>query len=93
MTFNTFLEKAISGGFVMSPKYTYFDGKSYSSPCIEKIIFSPLAWEAVGKVEGWNDCPEQCIKCENKKGYKKKMHQMIDHLIEEGTIESYLATL
>ena len=68
------------------------------------VLMDVKSWEAVGKVEGWNKVYEDLYT----EGYKRtekdfakeirlqagnKMHQMIDALIEGGSIESYLKTL
>ena len=58
------------------------------------IFLDPKSWEAVGKVQYekvWNRSSglEKSIKSWS----KLRMHDMIDHLCEGGTIESYIETL
>lgn len=56
-----------------------------------QIILDPKAWEAVGKVEGWQENRVRESKYEM--AWQCEMHQMIDALIEGKTIEEYLETL
>lgn len=69
-----------------------------------QIILSPLAWQAVGKVEGWkrnaiiqwyDSFPNQKEreKYRGIESWKFQMHRMIDALAEGKTIEEYLKTL
>ncbi len=68
-----------------------------------RFILDPKAWEAVGKIENWIDTKynKACGKIYigrpivniHRQDWKKKMHKMIDHLIDGGTIESYIKTL
>lgn len=62
---------------------------------IEKIVLDPLAWQAVGKVEGWKDKPCNCkTNCYGGEFvFQHNMHRMIDTLIEGKTIEEFLKTL
>tara|TARA_R110000850_G_C9576213_1_gene425576 strand:- start:92 stop:388 length:297 start_codon:yes stop_codon:yes gene_type:complete len=98
MTTKEFIEKAIEGGWEHYSDVITYDEKenqivTLTSPPdnivtkvrIEVFILNPLVWEAVAKVEGWDEPLES--------EYDIYMHQMIDHLIEGGTIESYLETL
>jgi hypothetical protein len=79
-----FIEKAIEGGYKGKTNIGY--------DCwFNDIILDPKAWEAVGKVEGWKGEIELD---EYEYGHwTERMHEMIDHLIEGGTIDSYLKTL
>ena len=116
MTIKQFIEKAIEGGWREEEKPSIYKSET-SWACVHfdkvgdeilmyhhQILLDPLAWEAVGKVEGWNKVYEDLYT----EGYKRtekdfakeirlqagnKMHQMIDALIEGGSIESYLKTL
>jgi len=69
-----------------------WDGKTKWSKqkSIHEITMNPKAWEAVGKVEGWGEDVDCCY---IEPGHTLKMHQMIDHLVEGGDIESYLSEL
>jgi len=66
---------------------------------IHKLVLDPKAWEAVGKVDGWKKidtviCGIKKVEIEtNENGYEQRMHEMIDHLIKGGSIETYLKTL
>jgi len=103
-----FIEKAIEGGW--KKEINTVDGLRPEQFTIEYVVMDPKAWEAVGRVEGWDDdiednivyCrgdhqiskPKDCFDCyEELTVYKDYMHQMIDHLVSGGTIESYLETL
>ena len=104
MTTKEFIEKAIEGGY--DPKYI---GKTVHEADLRKIdwllfrnhsvVLDPKAWEAVGKVEGWKihevlgKASESIIAIKPTYDWQGKMHEMIDHLVEEGTIESYLEKL
>ena len=59
------------------------------------LVLDSKSWKAVSKVEGWNDEPK--LSLARKIGWNSTprafMHKMIDHLIDGGTIESYLETL
>ena len=95
MEIKTFIEKAIEGGcesitdglddIHITDSGVYWGGEQYKT--IEEVLIDPKAWEAVGKVEGWNGREYFSGK------YKRKMHSMIDHLIAGNDIESYIKTL
>lgn len=60
---------------------------------IAEMVLDPLAWQAVGKVEGWEKI-SYCRECEvADSGYKGRMHRMIDALAEGKTIEEFISTL
>jgi len=64
---------------------------SYS---LHALLLDPLAWQAVGKVEGWpTGFPDPKNQYSRGMSWKINMYRMIDHLAEGGTIESYLKTL
>lgn len=111
MTTKEFIEKAIKGGWeyrgIKEDNFLKVEDGSldediflfskynhYLIP-ISRILLNPKAWEAVGKVEGWNE--ESKLSSFRLAGwnstYRAKMHQMIDALIEGKTIEDYLSTL
>lgn len=98
MTPKQFIQKAIEGGY----EPTHWNGMLISLPNFEggfeswiadnchKILLDPLSWQAVGKVEGWNDWNYlgfEMSRCE------AEMHRMIDALCEGRTIEQFLETL
>ena len=63
---------------------------------IHKLVLDPKFWESYGKVEGWEDSVVFNTNGESKKSinqHSRKMHKMIDHLCNGGTIESYIETL
>lgn len=55
-----------------------------------EILLDPLAWQAVGKVEGWH---RGSLDEAFHPTWKQNMHRMIDALAEGKTIEDYLKTL
>ena len=54
----TFIKKAIEGkwrkGDILFNTATVVNKYKY------QILLDPLAWQAVGKVEGWGKCPKKC---------------------------------
>ena len=93
MTIKEFIEKAIEGGYDIKRALVVNKDDEYnpiSMQSSDKMFLDPKAWEAVGKVEGWNKYDEKEYFAPE---YRNKMHQMIDHLVEGGTIESYIETL
>lgn len=58
MTPKQFIEKAIKGGW-SEPK----EDCSYCKTPMACILLDTLAWQAVGKLEGWG---EKCSKCKRK---------------------------
>ena len=74
--------------------------KKFSNPAgklisIHEIIVDPRAWQAVGKVEGWNKehCVGNSIKGMTKGSWLYYQHTMIDALAEGKSIEEFLETL
>jgi hypothetical protein len=55
---------------------------------IEQILLDPLAWQAVGKVEGWGKGKHGLMMYE----WLTNMHRMIDALAEGKTIDEFLET-
>lgn len=105
MTIQQFIEKAVEGGWW--PKFYAADKQTMpiswriqavqKIKFIERILLDPLAWQAVGKVEEWKECPaelhpEQCG-LNHYTGWLWKMRSMITALAEGKTIEQYLETL
>jgi hypothetical protein len=77
MTIQQFIEKAIEGGWrcegvegldgQIAAGYK-FSASDWGIPPIEVILLDPLAWHAVGKVEGWGSthytgCASMCDYC------------------------------
>lgn len=102
MTIKEFVEKAMEGG------YNTFGGVILDSPRkahqipIQFYVLDPAAWEAVGKVEGWDKkCWIQCGVVNTFMPAHESvisesalnMHRMIDALAEGHTIEQFLADL
>lgn len=61
------------------------------------ILLDPLAWQAVGKAEGWGEEVNSHLTLDgvsiDLNGYELYMHRMIDALIEGKSIEEFLETL
>ena len=70
--------------------------KQRGSIPLQTILLDPLAWQAVGRVEGWRMRDEEDI---FNGGYLEedewltKMHRMIDALAQGRSLEQYLETL
>jgi len=90
MTISDFLEKA-----------GYDPVEVFNKNNLYKILLFAKTWEAVGKVEGWDEDYKEHVEMVGgflTKGAKTriwthKMFDMVNHLIDGGTIESYLETL
>lgn len=120
MTIKEFIEKAIEGGWRQKeyPEFNVIEvsnvgvhlnchgvlGDFEYTFYREKILLDPLAWQAVGKVEGWdvqnvqgtthltdNGTKRNYLFIEN--GWMNKMHAMINALAEGKTLEEYISTL
>ena len=95
MTTQEYMVNACKGGYVNN----YLNPKSHGEviPLMvqEKhlILLDPLAWQAVGKVMGWDMFDtfksEEWLKMKS----KMYMHAMIDALCDEKSIEEFLETL
>lgn len=104
MTIKEFIQKAIQGGWGnFTTEEREKAEQMVSEPLREmtaaEILLDPLAWQAVGKVEGWG-VTDRCWGCNYSEGptddtpiWKVKWHQMLDALAEGKTIEQYLETL
>lgn len=105
MTIQTFIEKAIEGGwdnrymwFTMEEKPQIVGATVHD---VAAMLLDPLAWKAVGKAEAWPEYGCRVHSDEEKdwcgiiqtRVWLNKMHRMIDHLAEGGSIESYIETL
>jgi len=82
MTIKDFINKAIEGGWMpdADTPEIYYEGIRTNA------LLDPLAWQAVGKVEGWEDR-------DTEPNWQNKMHQMIDALVEGKTLEEFIETL
>ena len=99
MTEKQFIDKAIEGGYrEINSAYPPILGRvialSEMRESFGVIFLDPKAWEAVGKVEGW-EYERFPIGRDSyiDSGVSERMHGMIDALIEGKTIEDYLKTL
>lgn len=97
MDIKEFIEKAIEGGWrpLAQQNHDWRDSEgTFHATHIDSVFLNPIAWQAVGKVEGWNvevdkyDDPELIGK-----SYLSRMHDMIDALDDGKTIKQYLETL
>lgn len=92
-----FIEKAIQGEY---PNLHFLDTATEGAGQY-RILLDPLAWQAVGRVDGWDERmhkkggsphrEEECW-CQDY-SWRKAMHRMIDALAEGKTVEQYLATI
>ena len=55
MTIPEFIQVAIEGGFEYDPVLGWGNGNN--PECVYEMILNPKAWEAVGKVKGWEKEP------------------------------------
>ena len=99
MTTKQFIEKAIKGGWKVKEKEVVFSDE-IEFEFTEHILLDPKAWQAVGKVEGWEDKNGDYVDYGDghmpsgwDAVWKIHMHEMIDYLTDGLTIESYLETL
>lgn len=97
MTIKQFIEKAIEGGIDI---YDYPE-VNLEHPCIEDtapLFLSPKVWQAVGKVEKWDN---EIVWKRNSGNvtstilveHENKMHEMIYFLVDGKTIEQFIETL
>ena len=86
----TYIEKAMKGGWRRNKRHDFLVSKiSGSTMPIEVGLLDPRAWQAVGKVEGW----EISLKNDTKEDWFNKMHHMIDALAEGKSLENFIKTL
>lgn len=113
MTIQKFIEKAIEGGWQQPSTFYYlynYKGKmGYENSLsvdfqhtlgnipLAVIFLDPIAWQAVGRVDGWSNMdgvggkytyPTEAIPY-----WKHNMHCMIDALAEGKTLEDFIGTL
>lgn len=88
---------------------TYIDGKPFKNikqERIEYVVSSPLFWQSLGKSMGWGEiCECGWRSSQNFVHYdavgrhrtssevRYRWHNLLDHLAEGGSIESYFETL
>jgi len=93
MTIKDFINKAIEGGW--KDHISNMEWKWAWENAVTPFL-DPKAWEAVGKVEGWNGqnggYGRETL-CSWKSTWQQNMHQMIDALVEGKTLEEFIETL
>ena len=75
--------------------YTDKDG-AYKRFNLYQILLDPLAWQAVGKVEGAGKVGREEPALSQhwvEKWAKEQMHRMIDFLADSGSLEDFIKTL
>jgi len=105
MTTKQFIEKAIEGGWkpqnpngpddnpqIALEAWEELEGNILQQTVLHAIVLDPLAWKAVGKVEGWKVTYNGRKEWVNKQ-WLQKWHALIDALAEGKSIEEYLKTL
>lgn len=110
MTITQFIERAIEGGYEPGkfrerihlptrrlPNRRATTTTTSASITLHEILLDPLAWKAVGKVEGWKECPAdlhpELCGITHTTGAEWKMREMVHSLWRGKTIEQYLETL
>lgn len=85
MTIKQFIEKSVEGGWIPQRPYLVLQfekgAKLYADTVlaqmlIQEIVLDPLAWQAVGKVEGWAKCVCSCGNKEFKLFQRVESHCM-----------------
>lgn len=98
MKIQQFIEKAIEGGWdeKKNPRMQLVRGRYRDSGFPHELMFlDPLAWQAVGKVEGWDKCPqgiEDCVSI-HLGNTLEIWKNMLEALWLGKTIEQYLEML
>ncbi len=110
MTIQQFIEKAIEAGYTCPENCSVWiktDGTTngvmhvaHLAAILSDVLLDPLAWKAVGKVEGWgvHVIAMAVIETGNTNvgsvpTWKRNMHAMIDALADGKTIEEFISTL
>lgn len=91
MTIKQFIEASIEGGW-KAENNAWVADLNGSATLIHRadILLDPLAWQAVGKVEGWCDCDG--VVCTAEKGSSRHhMHHFIDALCDGKDLEAALS--
>ena len=91
MTIEKFIEKAIEGGWEKDKYPSFWSFNDIVKFYQDKVFLDPLAWQAVGKVEGWKDY--MVIDNPYKNIYLYHMHEMIDALAEGKSLSEFIETL
>lgn len=86
MIIKEFIEKSIEGGWKTKECVCCFKKPDFCR--CNGLLLDTKAWEAVGKVEGWDDNT-----ISRRKAWHTNMHNMVEALIQGKTIEEYLETL
>lgn len=96
MTTEQFIQKAIEGGWKHQHPFPN-DIEYWGELEHFRILLDPLAWQAVGKVDGWDEGrtidPTYHFAPANMWMWQWKMHRMIDALAEGKTLEEFISTL
>jgi hypothetical protein len=96
MTLQTFIEKAMEGGWEwISIPYTAEQILSDYDFCLEVELLDPSIWQAVGKAERWfiGEICDGYGNCNDDSEWTHKMHAMVQALIDGKTIEQFIETL
>lgn len=93
MTTKQFVAKALEGGWRYENPELKQEEDILEVIGIEDILLDPLAWEAVGKVEGWESKITYKDRLKYEGTWLGYMHAMIDALAEGKSISEFLETL
>lgn len=98
MTIQNFITKAIEGGWRLKGYAGYYTKTvimQWAGNRAYEILLDPLAWQAVGKMEGWEleETSDPYRLLNGKSEAINNIHRMIDALAEGKTIEQFIATL
>ncbi len=103
MTIQTAIEKSIEGGWKyaninkrtlkVNGDFVTWEGKgTFDQRIIQVFILIPSFWQALGKSMGWAKDLTESGK-PSQIGYLMYWHDLIDHLAEGGSTESYFEKL
>lgn len=103
MKIKEFIEKAVEGGWSMDDYHPmYITTAEPKHVPLEGIFLDPLAWQAVGRVEGWEKRHNYACyihldggkcDCVPEEEWEARMHDMIDALCEGTSIEEFISNL
>lgn len=94
MTIQDFITKAIEGGW--KTEHPYEPNTQGFRDELNRALLDSLAWQAVGRTEGWPPWESWDGPIPRDKGipmWHAKMLYMVDALAHGGTLEAYLETL